>query len=295
MRYLRPLVLQPSRLTDCAQQSWLAYAIRQLRRSSSCSSQLLSNFSDALLAPGLQEHLFYAGVHLLQRDEVNEDLMGPFFRCFWKSHFATLHLPVILDAEERVRVLEHLVCFGSDLRVTCFKHRLQDVKNPPRLGLEESYVTKRLLRSLAHLTTLLLWKVCDDAMLSIIGHTCPRLEVIDVWRSSCVTDHGISYLVEPGVVCRTLLKAVIKETSCTFKAGLILLRHCPNIERLESSQGDFLDLLEAACSEHALTGRTFSLKSVFLPNSSRNRLFQVLSALPRLEQLGLWTTAEGTW
>ena len=52
------------------------------------------------------------------------------------------------------------------------------------LSLEESYLMKRALRCLAtrHLKVLVLWKVADDAMLSIVGSNCHQLESLDVWR-----------------------------------------------------------------------------------------------------------------
>ena len=43
---------------------------------------------------------------------------------------------------------------------------------------EESYVLKRVLRGFRSLRSLILWRVCDDAMLQILGVTCHHLESI---------------------------------------------------------------------------------------------------------------------
>ena len=57
---------------------------------------------------------------------------------------------------------------------------MHDVKSP-LLSLEESYTIKRCLRTMNHLKTLLLWKVCDDATLYLIGSHCPQLELLGRW------------------------------------------------------------------------------------------------------------------
>ena len=37
----------------------------------------------------------------------------------------------------------------------------------PTISIEESYVLKRVLRGFRQLRSLILWKVCDDAMLQV--------------------------------------------------------------------------------------------------------------------------------
>ena len=74
-------------------------------------------------------------------------------------------------------------------------HQLVQAKlkmfSSPDISIEESYLTKRVLRGFMCLKTLVLWKAADDAMLQIIGLTCRSLESIDLWKSSHVTDLGI--------------------------------------------------------------------------------------------------------
>jgi hypothetical protein len=61
---------------------------------------------------------------------------------------------------------------------------------------QESYLLKRIVRtSLGNLRLLVLWWVCDDPLLNIVGATCPFLEALDVWRSSAVTDLGVKMLL----------------------------------------------------------------------------------------------------
>ena len=109
-----------------------------------------------------------------------------YFQLFWKPRHKFLNIPSIADSSDRVTVLEDLVCKtgmagqNDGTLPEVAKFRLFDHS----LSLEESYLMKRALRCLAHsnLKVLVLWKVADDAMLSIIGANCHQLESLDVWR-----------------------------------------------------------------------------------------------------------------
>ena len=63
----------------------------------------------------------------------------------------------------------------------------------PNISIEEAYVLKRVLRGFRQLRSLILWKICDDAMLQILGVTCHNLDNIDIWKSTNATDTGIRY------------------------------------------------------------------------------------------------------
>jgi hypothetical protein len=353
MRYLRPLKLQPKSLRVSAQESWLRHLFSRIRNQtilSRSSGQLkrdisldflpelpdddfcgtgegsIADYLDGLVPLSFQEDLFHLGGHLLKQDEVSFDMFPVFFNCLWRSEFLHLHLPVIQDPSHRLSILERLLssCEGDGqvVRLTSLKHRLQDVKCP-QLSLEESYITKRVLRTCTqNLKCLLLWKVCDNQMLQILGTTCPTLELLDIWRSISVTDLGIHHLVgtQPApphadeeveecssnagllsatnAVCRSLKKVVIKETNCSHHGSILLLVHCTKLETLEFNQGHILrDFLEDVCRHHALTGQVFPLKSVFLPITGHNGyggcgniLRAIFKALPHLEELRLWTS-----
>ena len=59
------------------------------------------------------------------------------------------------------------------------------------ISIEESYILKRVLRGFRQLRSLILWKVCDDAMLQILGVTCHHLVDVDIWKSTAATDTGV--------------------------------------------------------------------------------------------------------
>ena len=55
------------------------------------------------------------------------------------------------------------------------------------ISIEESYILKRVLRGFRQLRSLVLWRVCDDAMLQILGVTCHNLLEVDIWKSTAAT------------------------------------------------------------------------------------------------------------
>ena len=59
------------------------------------------------------------------------------------------------------------------------------------ISIEESYILKRVLRGFRQLRSLILWRVCDDAMLQILGVTCHHLLEVDIWKSTAATDAGV--------------------------------------------------------------------------------------------------------
>mgnify|MGYP001176494611 CR=1 FL=1 len=59
------------------------------------------------------------------------------------------------------------------------------------ISIEESYILKRVLRGFRQLRSLVLWRVCDDAMLQILGVTCHNLLEVDIWKSTAATDAGV--------------------------------------------------------------------------------------------------------
>ena len=59
------------------------------------------------------------------------------------------------------------------------------------ISIEESYILKRVLRGFRQLRSLVLWRVCDDAMLQILGVTCHNLLEVDIWKSTSATDAGV--------------------------------------------------------------------------------------------------------
>ena len=58
------------------------------------------------------------------------------------------------------------------------------------ISIRESYVLKRVLRGFRGLHSLTVWKVCDEAMLKIIGVTCRYLETdsgMCLWTFSLIS------------------------------------------------------------------------------------------------------------
>ena len=146
---------------------------------------------------------------------VGSKLFSIFFECFWQPDFSILQLPMVQDLQSRIDLLEHICmkCEHKIPKITNLTYRLHDVKSP-HLSLEESYFIKRIFRTMINLKKILLWKVCDDITLNLIGSHCKYLEYLDVWKSSNVSDQGILLLIGDGIkpnpLCQSLLKIVIK-------------------------------------------------------------------------------------
>lgn len=264
---------------------------------------------DYLLPRSMQEEVFHRGAQVLRQEQLLEvastggghDLFVPFFQLFWRSDFQLLNLPGMSSSSDRTRVLENL---AENLRdgpsPEVAKFRMFDNQT---LTLEESYFLKRALRDLgANLRVLVLWKVCDDAMLAILGSTCRSLEAVDLWRSGNVTDAGLRYLLRLGwdprgdsgqqghQVRLTLRRVVIKETSCTHVGSVCLIVHCPNLEVLDFGGVVVKEFLVAIRGLYLKNRQTFSLKTLFLPVASEDVLKDMVHAFPNLEDLRIWTS-----
>ena len=133
-------------------------------------------------------------------------------------------------------------------------------------------------------------------MLQIIGHTCHRLEVLDLWRCVKVTDAGVRMMLGLDSEARTKLsstlqRVIIKDTAVTDEGAFALLSTCPALRSLEFSHGAFIkQFLERVEDSFASTGATHPLQSIFLPLSSPQSLHHLVRAFPRLEELSLWTS-----
>ncbi len=290
------------------------------------ATKTMKAYLDDILPRLLQEEIFHYGVHMCKKEEVLFDMFPLFFKQFWRPDFKHLYLPLVQSSSERLSVLEHLLAQceshpddnddglepeeAGSADTTSVKFRLMDAKQS-KLSMEESYLTKRIWRTMKHLKVLVLWKVCDNAMLSILGSTCANLEALDIWRSTEVTDLGIRFLLGLGLdhdnhfndeaghsnslnpLCQKLVRVVVKETSCTHLGSLLILVHCPNLEILDLNHGEVVkNFLRGVCDIHMATERTFTLKSLFLPitHGGYEFLHNVVSAFPYLEDLRLWTT-----
>ena len=86
----------------------------------------------------------------------------------------TLEVPALLRSQDRVRVLDLLYNLGTPHghQAATLKLKMFESQN---ISVEESYILKRVLRGFRQLRSLLLWRVCDDAMLQILGVTCHHL------------------------------------------------------------------------------------------------------------------------
>jgi len=157
-------------------------------------------------------------------------------------------------------------------------------------------VLKRVLRGFRSLRSLILWRVCDDAMLQILGVTCHHLESIDIWKSTNATDAGVRMFLgldaeRPFRVCSSLRKVAIKDTSVTDLGAFSLMIHCDNLEILEFSQDSFLQQLLWRIQQNFLQTETvFNLKNLFLQVNKPGMLVAVVRSLPGLEDLTVWSS-----
>jgi len=310
MSYLRPLKLQPARLEVAASLSWTKYVLSLLRQHRHffsdhvCLRALRQVLGDhlAIHTPHvLEEELFHRGLALLNRevwqqgDSLTPDMFVLYMFVFYKPDMKQLEVPSLSRHTDRVTVLDLLYNLG-----TPHGHQLTQAKikmfDRPEISIEESYLTKRVLRGFMHLRSLVLWKAADDAMLQILGLTCRSLESIDLWKSVSVTDLGIRHFLGLDAqtntrLCKTLHTVMIRDTGVTDEGAYSLLLHCPALETLEFSHGSFIkQFLDRIEESYVRTHRTFPLRSMFLPVLSEEAMYNVVCSFPQLEELSLWTS-----
>jgi len=311
MSYLRkPLKLQPPRLEVSASQSWTRHVLNVLRHHRHFFAdhlclrtlrQVLGDYLGTYIPHVLEEELFHRGLVLLSREVWQEadplipDMFVLYMFVFYRPDMKQLEVPALSKHSDRVTVLDLLYNLGTPHGhlVTQAKFKMFDQVD---LSIEESYLTKRVLRGFMHLKSLVLWKAADDAMMQILGITCKSLESIDLWKSINVTDLGIRHFL--GLdgqtntrLCKTLEKVMIRDTGVTDVGAYSLLLHCPVINCLEFSHGSFIkQFLERIEESYVRTHRTFPLKSMFLPVLSEEAMYSVIKSFPHLEELSLWTS-----
>ncbi|XP_040580238.1 uncharacterized protein [Lepeophtheirus salmonis] len=313
MSYLRPINLQPSRLEILCQDSWLSLTIILIKRNFITESEdgdaskkydiwnlrqkILTEYIDFHLPARIQEITFLRGIQVLRNElSCNGDLFPNFFRLFWRRGFINLHLPQLLCGEDRISALEFLVRYptfskkedDAFLMVENAKFRLFDRSG---LNIEESYLMKRVLRMLPYLRHCILWKSCDDAMLHIIGDSCPFLETLDLWRSINVSDSGIKGLLhQEGKVSSTLKRIVLKDTSVTVMGALEVIIRCSILESMDLNHGDVIQEFFNMIGKKDRR-ESYSLKSLFLPIvQGKENMRNMLKFFPKLEDLTIWTT-----
>lgn len=323
MSFLRPLHLHPTRLEQTALDAWILHLlqlirhhhlhtaqIRSLKESLSydnfggvlnesnkekcCSKPVsLATYLDNLLPRQIQEELLHRGAQLLRRDLYN-DLFPTFFCLIWRSDFRLLHLSNIPATVDKITILDFL-----EKKTNREVHRTESAKfrlfDNEGLSIEESYLMKRVLRGFPFLKHLVLWKVCDDAMLQIIGSKCTILETLDLWRSLNVTDVGIDVLIreaEESTLIQTLKRIVTKETSVTAKGTFEVLTYFKNLEYIDFSHGVVVKELLTQVQNRIHSKRRYGLKSLFFPAENSYVIPEVLRAFPKLEELTLclWTS-----
>jgi len=221
------------------------------------------------------------------------------FHLLWRPHFKKLDLPPTMDAGDRASILQTVAdsvsSFDDDF-VDSLTIRLFEPSSPsssPSANMEESYLVKRTLRSSANLRSLTVWWVCDDAMLAVVGDVCQRLEALDAWRSPAVTDVGLETLIgpqdqPPTPICSTLKRLGLKETSVSAEGCLAVARRCQSLESVTLSHPaaakDFLAAIKATKGEGKLSLRTF-----FVQAENGDDLSEAADALPKVEDLRIWT------
>lgn len=254
------------------------------------------------VAKSVREELVRFGSSLIQkenwsaiRDFMVPDLLVPFLYVFYSPDIRYLELPVLVRSVDRVTVLDLLNNVG-----TPGGHDLEQLKlrmfERSDISVEEGYLVKRVLRGFFNVKSLTLWKVCDNAMLQIIGVTCRQLELLDIWKSIAVTDSGVSMFLgleaeKPFRVCSTLKKILIKDTSITDRGAFQFLFWCLKLEVLDFSSDSFLQQYLCRIGDSYLKfEHEFSLKNIFLPVSQPLLFHSVIRALPALEELSVWTS-----
>lgn len=311
MSYIRPVKFQPKRLEVLSSHAYIQQVIVVLQKhrhyisDAVCLRVLRKQIGDHVresVAKTVREELVRYGSSIIQkenwsaiRDFLVPDLLVPFLYVFYNSDIRYLELPVLVRSVDRVTVLDLLNNVG-----TPGGHDLEHVKlrmfERSDISVEEAYLVKRVLRGFINIRSLTLWKVCDNAMLQILGVTCRQLELIDIWKSTAVTDLGVTLFLgleaeKPFKVCSTLRKILIKDTSITDRGAFQVLFWCLKLETLDFSHDSFLQQFLCRVGDSYLKfEHEFSLRSIFLPVSQPLLFHSVLKALPDLEELSVWSS-----
>lgn len=311
-----PPQLTPLRLDQLAGRSWAGKILKVLRQHRHqfadhlCLRTIRSRLGEYLegkVPLSLQEDLFQHGAAMLRNEAVGDpyisfdDLLTPdmfvlYMFVTYQSEIKSLEIPELSRQADRVTTLDLLYNVG-----TPYGHNLKTAKfrmfESPAISIEESYLTKRVLRGFRNLQSLVLWKACDDAMLQIIGITCHHLESIDLWKSINVTDQGVRMLLgldaeRRTCLCPSLKKVMVKDTAVTDEGAYSFLLHCPRLHTLEFSHGSFIkQFLNRVIESYHRNQKTFpALRSIFLPILESESLFSIIKSFPQLEELSLWTS-----
>jgi len=311
MSFLRSVKLQPSSLEALAADAWLQHVLAVLRQHRHyfgdhlCLRHLrsrLGGYVDSLLPRPVREECLLRGSKLVSKDvwsvcqdSLSPDLYVAYLFVFYKTDMKQLDIPCLVSHSDRVTVLDVLYNHGTPLGHSLDNIRINMFPNQ-QLSIEESYLIKRVLRGFINLKSLVLWKVCDDAMLQIIGVTCRHLTMFDIWKSVNVTDLGVRMLLGLDAVtrtnlCLTLNKIMIKDTSISDAGAFNLLLQCTSLETLEFSTGTFIKQFLQRIEEcYIRTHRTFSLKTLFFPALTSDSMYSIVKSFPLLEDLCLWTS-----
>jgi len=313
MSYWRPVKLQPPRLEVAASQCWARALVsvlslsRHIFSEHSCLRLIrhrLQHYLRALVPPSVEETLFQAGLEMMRRESgvdiarmaglASPDMFVLYMFVLYRSNIKSLDIPALSNHRDRVTVLDLLYNVGAQ-----HGHQLDTIKikmfESVNISIEENYLTKRVLRGFHSLHSLVLWRVADDAMLQIIGLTSRSLVSLDLWKCVKVTDTGLRMMLGLDGPVKTkisssLEKVIIKDTSVSDEGGFSLLSNCPNLYSLEFSHGTFIkQFLDRIEDNYVKTGSIFPLRSIFLPVSSQNSLYNVIKSFPRLQELSLWT------
>lgn len=311
MSYIRQAKLQPNSLEVLASGCWTKAVLSVLsehRHSFSdqlCLRLIRQKISQNILESlprVIREQLFQQGCSVVRRelwsavrDFLTPNLWVPFMYVFYQTELKHLEIPALIRSQDRLTVLDLLYNLGTPHghQAQCLKIKMFE---SPNISIEEAYVLKRVLRGFRQLRSLILWKICDDAMLQILGVTCHNLDNIDIWKSTNATDTGIRMFLgldaeRPFKVCSSLTKVAIKDTSVTDLGAFNLMIHCDNLHTLEFSQDSFLQqLLQRISHNYSLTKTVFQLRSLFLQVNKPTTLINVVRSLPKLEEATVWTS-----
>ena len=187
MSYIRSVKFQPERLEVVASISWTKAVLSILKQHKhffsdhACLRMLRQKIGQHVmqeLPAVIRKELFQHGCLAVRReiwsavrDFLTPDMFVPFMYVFYTTDIKQLEIPTLIRDQDRLTVLDMLYNLGTPNghEVESLKVKMFENAN---ISVGESYVLKRVLRGFRNLTSLTLWKVCDNAMLQIIGVSC---------------------------------------------------------------------------------------------------------------------------
>jgi hypothetical protein len=129
---------------------------------------------------------------------------------------------------------------------------------------------------------------CDDAVLTALAASCPHLSVLDVSRSTAVSDEGVLSLCR----CRSLRSVDVYQTSVTVVGYASLMLDKQNGIHDLGTCDILSDVLEYIAKVLKRSGEIISCKSISARNMTPHHLRTLVNMSPNIEAITMLSQVE---